>query len=81
VRLESAASLVGWGFRTIDGHDLWRVSIDPADFRVWEGTGDDDRTLWWRYQPDTKATPDDRDQQRIIRRRFGFGDDSSGSKG
>ena len=70
---DAAASLVAWTFHTIDGHDLCRISVEPADFPVYEGTGDDDRTFWWRYPTGTKAIPDGPDQRRIIRRRFGTG--------
>jgi type I restriction enzyme R subunit len=72
---DAAGSLVGWEFHTIDGDDLCRVSIEPADFPVYEGTGDDDRKFWWRYPTGTKAVEDEQDQQRIIRRRFARGDD------
>lgn len=70
---DAAASLVGWEFHTIDGHDLCRISIEPADFPVFEGTGDDDRTFWWRYPTGTMAVTDDTEQKRILRRRFGNG--------
>jgi type I restriction enzyme R subunit len=70
---DAAASLVGWEFHTIDGHDLCRISVEPADFPVFEGTGDDDRTFWWRYPTGTMAVTDDIEQKRILRRRFGNG--------
>jgi len=70
---DAAASLVAWEFHTIEGQDLCRVSVEPADFPVYEGTGDDDRAFWWRYPTGTKAITDDQEQQRIIRRRFGSG--------
>jgi type I restriction enzyme, R subunit len=70
---DAAASLVAWEFHTIDGRDLCRVSVEPADFPVYEGTGDDDRTFWWRYPTGTKAVTDEKEQQRIVRRRFGVG--------
>lgn len=69
---DAAASLVTWEFHK-NGHDLCRVSVEPADFPVFEGTGDDDRKFWWRYPTGTKAVTDDKDQKRIIRRRFGNG--------
>ena len=50
-----------------------QVSAEPADFPVYEGTGDDDRLFWWRFPTGTKAIADDQEQQRIIRRRFGSG--------
>ena len=71
---DAAASLVGWEFHTVDGNDLCRVSIEPADFPVYEGTGDDDRIFWWRYPTGTKAVTDEKERQRIIRRSFGNGD-------
>lgn len=49
------------------------VSIEPADYPVYEGTGDDDRSFWWRNPTGTRAITDDQEQQRIIRRRFGGG--------
>jgi type I restriction enzyme R subunit len=70
---DAAASLVGWEFHTIGGHDLCRISVEPADFPVFEGTGDDDRTFWWRYPTGTQAVTDDTEQKRILRRRFGNG--------
>ncbi len=70
---DAAASLVGWEFHSIEGDDLCRVSVEPADFPVYEGTGDDDRTLWWRYPTGTKAVTGADDQQGMIRRRFGNG--------
>lgn len=70
---DAAASLVSWEFHTVDGHDVCRVSIEPADFPVFEGSGEDDRTFWWRYQTGTKAVTDETELQRIIRRRFGIG--------
>lgn len=36
-------------------------------------TGDDDSAFWWRHPTGTEAVTDDREQQRIIRRRFGSG--------
>jgi len=75
---DAAASLVGWEFHTIDGGDVCRVSVEPADFGVYEGTGDDDRTFWWRYPTGTKAITDEQEQQRIIRRRFGIGGGPTG---
>jgi len=70
---DAAASLVGWEFHTIDGDDICRVSVEPADFPVYQGTGDDDRIFWWRYQHGTKAVTDEAEQLRILRRRFGDG--------
>lgn len=70
---DAAASIVTWEFHTIEGEDLCRVSVEPADFPVYEGTGDDDRIFWWRYPTGTKAVTNDEDQKRIIRRRFGVG--------
>lgn len=69
---DAAASLVTWEFHT-NGDDLCRVSVEPADFPVYEGTGHDDRTFWWRYPTGTKAVSDEQERQRIIRRRFGNG--------
>ncbi len=69
----AAGSLVAWTFHTVDGQDVCRVSVEPADFPVYEGTGDDDRTFWWRYPTGTQAVTDDREQQRMISRRFGNG--------
>ncbi|MCP4339429.1 MAG: ATP-binding protein, partial [Desulfobulbaceae bacterium] len=69
----SAASIVGWEFHTIDGNDICRVSVEPADHPVYEGTGDDDRTFWWRYPTGTTAVTDETEQNHIIRRRFGVG--------
>ena len=57
----------------MDGQDLCRVSVEPADFPVYEGTGEDDRTLWWRYPAGTKAVTDGEEARRIVRRRFGVG--------
>ncbi len=70
---DAAASLVTWEFHTIVGDDVCRVSVEPADYPVYEGTGDDDRTFWWRYPTGTKAVTSEQDQQRIIHRRFGGG--------
>lgn len=70
---DAAATLVGWEFHTVDGHDLCRVSVEPADYPVYEGTGDDDRTFWWRYPTGTQAIADPVEEQRIIHRRFGNG--------
>jgi hypothetical protein len=58
---------------TVNGDDVCRVSVEPADFPVYEGTGDDNRTFWWRYPTGTKAISDDQEQRRIIRRRFDVG--------
>jgi hypothetical protein len=69
---DAAASLVTWEFHAVDRDDLCRVSIEPADFPVYEGTGEDDRTFWWRYPTGTKAISDEQEQGRIIRRRFGI---------
>jgi hypothetical protein len=70
---DAAASLVQWEFHTVEGNDLCRVSVEPADFPVYEGTGDDDRTFWWRYPTGTKAVTDAGERERIVRRRFGHG--------
>jgi type I restriction enzyme R subunit len=70
---DAAASLVTWEFHTINGDDICRVSVEPADFPVYEGTGDDDRTFWWRHPAGTKAVTNEDDQKRIIGRRFGVG--------
>ncbi|MFN8422061.1 MAG: DEAD/DEAH box helicase family protein [Anaerolineae bacterium] len=70
---DAAASLVLWEFHTVDGAEICRVSIEPADFPVYEGTGDDDRTFWWRYPTGTKAITDAGEASRIVRRRFGVG--------
>lgn len=69
---DAAASLVSWEFHA-NGHDLCRVSVEPADFPVFEGTGEDDRKFWWRYPTGTKAVDKEQELQRIIRRRFGNG--------
>ena len=66
-----------WEFHTIDGKDICRVSVEPADHPVYEGTGDDDRTFWWRYPTGTKAVDDETEQNRIIRRRFGVGGETN----
>jgi hypothetical protein len=70
---DAAGTLVGWEFHTVDGADLCRVSVEPADFPVFEGTGDDDRIFWWRYPTGTKPVTDENERRRIIRRRFGNG--------
>jgi type I restriction enzyme, R subunit len=70
---DAAAVLVSWEFHTIEGNDICRVSVEPADFPVYEGTGDDDRTLWWRYPTGTKGIKDAEEQRRVVRRRFGNG--------
>jgi type I restriction enzyme R subunit len=70
---QAAASLVTWEFHTVEGRDLCRVSVEPADFPVFEGTGDDDRALWWRFPTGTQAIKDQAEADRIIRRRFGLG--------
>ncbi|MCX7620673.1 MAG: ATP-binding protein [Acidimicrobiales bacterium] len=70
---DAPASLVGWEFHTVNGHELCRVSVEPADFPVYEGTGEDDRTFWWRYPTGTRAVTDDEEQVRLLRRRFGIG--------
>src|SRR5262249_31464768 len=64
---DAAASLVDWQFHAVDGADLCRVSVEPADFPVYEGTGDDDRTFWWRYPTGTRTVNDEKEQQRIVR--------------
>lgn len=69
---DAAGSLVTWEFHK-NGKDLCRVSVEPADFPVYEGTGDDDRTFWWRYPTGTKAVTGEKDQRRIVHRRFGNG--------
>ena len=51
-------------------------SVLGADFPVFAGTSDADRTFWWRYATGTKAIEDEQEQQRIIRRRFGGGPSS-----
>jgi type I restriction enzyme R subunit len=70
---DAAGTLVNWEFHTVDGADLCRVNVEPADFPVFEGTGDDDRTFWWRYPTGTKAVTDEEALRRIVRRRFGNG--------
>ena len=80
---EISQQLVDEGFEPHGFGDSWaRVGIgeqvidnrvEPADFPVYEGTGDDDRLFWWRYPTGTKAIETVEDQQRIIRRRFGSG--------
>ncbi len=54
----------------VNPRDVWRGEathftpwlLEPADFPVYEGTGDDDRTFWWRYPTGTKAIADEADQ-------------------
>ncbi len=70
---DAAASLVTWEFHTIDGQDICRVSVEPADFPVYEGTDPDTATFWWRFPVGTKAVTDESERNRIIRRRFGNG--------
>lgn len=70
---DAAGALVTWEFHTIDRGDICRVSIEPADFPVYEGTGDDDRKFWWRYPTGTKAVTDEEQAGRIVKRRFGNG--------
>jgi hypothetical protein len=76
---DAAASLVSWEFYAVNGGDVCRVSVEPADFPVYEGTGDDDRTFWWRFPTGTKAIGDAHEQRRIIRRRFSVGGASPAS--
>ena len=75
---DAAASLVTWEFHTIDSQDLCRVSVEPADFPVYEGTDPDNQTFWWRYPTGTKAITDPTERDRIIRRRFGLGGGPAG---
>lgn len=70
---DAASTLVSWEFHALEGKELCRVSVEPADFPVYEGTGDDDRTFWWRYPTGTRAVTAEHEQKRIIRRRFGNG--------
>ncbi len=72
---DAAAALATWEFFTVDGHDLVRVAVAPSDFPVFAGTGDDDRTFYWRYPSGTKAVTDERERRRLIARRFGVGAD------
>ena len=69
----AATTLVDWDFHTIDGEDICRVSVEPADFPVYEGTDPDDLTFWWRNPIGTSRVKDETERDRIIRRRFGIG--------
>ncbi|MGI8757131.1 MAG: type I restriction endonuclease [Acidimicrobiales bacterium] len=75
---DAAASLITWEFHTIDGDDLCRVSVEPADFPVYEGTDPDNATFWWRYPTGTKSIKAETERSRIIRRRFGNGGGPTG---
>ena len=69
---------MGWEFHTIDGDDIARVTVQPADHPVYEGTDPDNATFWWRYPTGTKAITDETDRARMIQRRFGHGGGPSG---
>ncbi len=69
----AAATLVTWDFHSIDGQDVVRVSVEPADFPVEEGVDADQATFWWRYPTGTRAVNDPTEADRIVRRRFGIG--------
>ncbi len=66
---DAALSLVSWEFHT-NGDDIARISIDPADFPVYERK-DDAETFWNRTQVGTIAVTDDEERARIIARRWG----------
>ncbi len=55
----------------MNGDDICRVSVEPADFPVYEGTDPDNATFWWRFPTGTTAITDETERARLIRRRFG----------
>lgn len=68
---DAAAALATWEFHSVDGRDLVRVAVRPSEFAVFAGTGEDDRTFYWRYPTGTKAVTDEGERRRLIVRRFG----------
>ncbi|MDB4818318.1 putative DNA binding domain-containing protein [Acidimicrobiales bacterium] len=65
----SASTLVDWEYHTINGDDVCRVSVDPADHPVYETKGDDTK-FWWRSPIGTDAIEDETERDRIIARRW-----------
>lgn len=65
---DAALSLVSWEFHT-NGDDIARISIDPADFPVYERK-DDAETFWHRTPVGTIAITDAEERARIIARRW-----------
>ena len=67
---DSALALVTWVFHTINGDQLARVSIDPANHPIHERKGDE-QIFWLRTPTSSIALTDPQDQDRIIARRWG----------
>ena len=65
---DAALLLVSWEFHT-NGDDIARISIDPADFPVYERK-DDAETFWHRTPVGTIAVTDAEQRARIIARRW-----------
>ncbi len=66
---KSAATLVDWEFRTIDGGDIARISVDPSDHPVYDAKGDQ-QVFWWRSPVSSDAVEDEAERDRIIARRW-----------
>jgi type I restriction enzyme R subunit len=65
----AAAQLVSWEFASVGGHDLCRISVEPADFPVYDGRSDDDGIYWVRGQTSTRQVTDAAEIDRIVARR------------
>ena len=66
---DAAVALVSWEFHT-NGDDIARISIEPADFPIYERKGDTE-TFWQRTPVSTIAITDHEQRDRIIARRWG----------
>jgi len=66
---DSALALVTWQFHTVNGDQLARVSVEPANHPVHERKGDQ-QIFWHRTPTSTIAVSDPQEQDRIIARRW-----------
>ena len=66
---DSALALVNWQFHTINGDQLARISVEPANHPVHERKGDQ-QIFWHRTPTSTIAVTDPQEQDRIIARRW-----------
>ena len=66
---DSALALVTWQFHTINGDQLARISVKPANHPVHERKGDQ-QTFWHRTPTSTIAVIEPQEQDRIIARRW-----------
>ena len=67
---DAVLALVTWEFHSNNGDQLARISIDPADFPIFERDGDDE-AFWHRTPVATVAITDREERDRIIARRWG----------